>query len=287
MQLLLLQKALDIHRRHAPESLMPFQAHMDQSFHKMREFVEKEYRIQLTDSDCARLTESFSPSPSPKKRIQTMPPQNFTILESPSKSPKSMILNSLRAQSVISPSSTLPRRQSPTKVYTRTESSISTTSNLSTATVKDGDEGSEGEITLPRSALTSRASTTSVMTLKSSRNTIELDQTLTTARPPRPPSRPSSAHFPKSPSPYGSVDTPSVFTISMDIDIEDPVEDADYDIPPPLPEKKSAVDRESSTPDSLLRSSSHNSHSSNYAELSSPTEPPPMVPKKTYKESTC
>ena len=45
--MVLLQTALDIHRKKAPASLQPFHAHMEQRFEQMKEFVEKEYGIKV------------------------------------------------------------------------------------------------------------------------------------------------------------------------------------------------------------------------------------------------
>ena len=45
--MVLLQTALDIHRKKAHVSLQPFHAHMEQRFEQMKEFVEKEYSIKV------------------------------------------------------------------------------------------------------------------------------------------------------------------------------------------------------------------------------------------------
>lgn len=52
LQLVLLQTALDIHRKKAPVSLQPFQAHMEQRFEQMKDFVEKEYDIKVSRGHC-------------------------------------------------------------------------------------------------------------------------------------------------------------------------------------------------------------------------------------------
>ena len=47
LQLVLLNLGLDVHRKNAPESLMPFQAHLDQRFAEMKTSIEKDYGIAV------------------------------------------------------------------------------------------------------------------------------------------------------------------------------------------------------------------------------------------------
>ncbi len=57
---MLLQTALDVHARKAPEALQPFHAHMEQRFMQMKAFVEKEYGIKVrSEATFVRLLGSF------------------------------------------------------------------------------------------------------------------------------------------------------------------------------------------------------------------------------------
>jgi len=47
---MILAEALDIHRQKVPESLQPFQAHMDQRFTEMKAVLEKDYGIKVSAS---------------------------------------------------------------------------------------------------------------------------------------------------------------------------------------------------------------------------------------------
>ncbi len=50
VQMILLQKALDIHGEKAHESLQPFHAHLVQRFRQMKDSVEKDHGIKVTQS---------------------------------------------------------------------------------------------------------------------------------------------------------------------------------------------------------------------------------------------
>lgn len=91
LQLLLLEKGLELHKNKAPESLMPFHDLLEERFKQMKEFVYKEYAIKVRDclvlflfiylfsfpqigeSDRSLLKDVFSASPVPLKRVQSTP----------------------------------------------------------------------------------------------------------------------------------------------------------------------------------------------------------------------
>ena len=47
-QMILLQKALDIHGAKAPESLQPFHAHLEERFTDFKRMSEKDFNIKVT-----------------------------------------------------------------------------------------------------------------------------------------------------------------------------------------------------------------------------------------------
>lgn len=183
-QLVLVQSGLDIHRKHAPDALLPFQARMDQSFNKMKAFMEAEYDISLTDDVRTTISKKIGiPWQQTMKRTKTvLTPHRVTDTDDGTNNDKQRPLAS--AQSMTASAAAIRSSTSPL-------SRAATTAAVS----RDGGSGlklfkQNAPSVAPTTTSADDASSKSMPPLASglakSEQLIELTQQLTPKRPPRP-----------------------------------------------------------------------------------------------------
>ncbi|XP_013378716.1 LOW QUALITY PROTEIN: dedicator of cytokinesis protein 1-like [Lingula anatina] len=271
-QVALLETAITVHGRKAPDTLKPFHAHLEMRFTQMKDLIEKELGIKVKDLKLNKVK---------VKRIQTLPPQSPTriTLDIPEKrSPAKH-----RHHRTISPN---PHRGSP---------------NRSHSTVGTVRSGSPTKMQTPGKVknmiATSKRNTTSSDTSESSTGSmvIELNEQLTPKRP----LRPNSGHIKLNGKPLSVVsDTGSSASLASMVNSvlqSNFTNSGDSEEPPPLPEKQAYADYgniDEDAPPLPVRKSgtmraSHKDKPQPPLPLdSSQQEVPPNPPKKPDRKTT-
>ncbi|XP_070212219.1 dedicator of cytokinesis protein 1-like isoform X7 [Littorina saxatilis] len=259
-QVTLLRDGLMIHKHRAPESLMPFHSHMEQRFCQMCTMIEQEYGIKVADK-------GFLGTSATLRRNQSLPSTGSNRRSDGSISSLSMAPADLkRIKTMRNPgyaSSTTPRNST-----VRTQSVFVKEKGVSTSL-----QGSKSQSKVSLSHLKKRVSQVTEQlsggmesSQRNSTELIELNEQLTTRRPPRPDSerrgsRPPSYQMGSKTNSINSLaSSESTVTsntgnrLSGSSDSGSMMEEA----APPLPEKQNNAD---------------------YTNVSSPSDPPP-VPRR-------
>jgi len=264
-QLMLLKKGLDIHREKAPESLLPFQAHLEQRYTQMKIVLEKEYGIKVTDEDFLNQSVDIIPNTTSVKRVQSMPASRHIQQNRSSQTLSPRANSSLRIQiqqghlrskidsdtfsrstmgastpniaAPLTPISMTPIVESAAKSIMRAVSSINVGSLAGDSLVSSRTLPHRKSSSSQRDSVISGTSTSS---LGKDGSVIELSQELTPMRPLRPENesknRPPSSHLKQ-------VRTLTVTPSTSPIDSPDAVAVKNSaELPPPLPEKSSQAD---------------------------------------------